>query len=723
MLGELVSRKTLSELKRRTGLTLEARTAPFGVGGFIATFTDITRRKRAENELASREKLFRLLTENASDMVGRLSFRGVFKYVSPACLAILGYTAEEMIGTALRQHVHADDMDATAAKTKEIFDGLRPAGSRLEFRMRHKDGRWVWIEFNPTVVHDETGKPREFVDTFRDVSQRKLLEAAAAVDQMRAEKAAEAQAQFLATMSHELRTPLNSILGFSDLIRERTDLGPELRRQIDLIHTASTALLTVVNDVLDFSKIEEGKLDLVSGPFAMVELVRSSAAIVSSMAASKGLALRISIDPEVEHRYLGDYGRLRQVLLNLLNNAIKFTRAGYVEVRVERTEAAPEGEKLKIAVTDTGIGIDDSQFHRLFDRFSQLDGSSSREFSGTGLGLAICKRLIELMGGQIGVVSEPGEGSTFWFTVTLPITDAKAPAAVARRRIERSQRPSRILLAEDVVVNQEIARSVLEPAGHRLDVVADGADAVMAASTFDYDLILMDIHLPAMDGMAAAARIRALPGRAGRVPIVALSASVLPRQVEAFRLAGMNDHLGKPYQRSELFAIVERLLEASAAETASATPACVTQSAEAGVDELIAAIGPEKYAALVSKLRLELNAFENEIDAAGKSEPERLARAAHRVVSSAGTLGFTELSKCCALLQDQLAAGEDTGTLVDEVRQACSRALDLIAHRSGTFDRRCSKRDVPAKGNASLAELPKRCTAAGSITGRYTRHR
>jgi signal transduction histidine kinase/AmiR/NasT family two-component response regulator len=374
-----------------------------------------------------------------------------------------------------------------------------------------------------------------------------------------AEAASEAKSEFLASMSHEIRTPLNGILGYTDILLADPALTPDQGRGLQRIQSAGQALLTVVNDILDFSRIESGLIEIEQHPFSPGALLDNAVSIVRSISDGKGLALTLVLDPRLPEVVVGDEDRLRQVLLNLLNNAVKFTPQGGVTLTAEVVGQGPGTCRLRVSVADTGIGIPPDRLDRLFQRFSQVDSSIRREFGGTGLGLAISKRLVELMGGTIGVESRPGQGSTFWLSLEVRVVEERrrgdrrkgaAPRAVAAG--------ARLLLAEDNEINQEIARTVLEGAGHRVDVVADGAAALMAVEAGGYDLVLMDVQMPVMDGMTATARIRALEGEQRQIPIIAMTANVLPQQVAAFQAAGMDDHVGKPFRREELLSAVER---------------------------------------------------------------------------------------------------------------------------------------------------------------------
>ncbi len=378
--------------------------------------------------------------------------------------------------------------------------------------------------------------------------------------QARAQAASQAKSDFLATMSHEIRTPLNSILGFSGLVAEDPGLTAENRRRLELVGRAGRSLADLVGDLLDFAKVEAGRLDLSLTPVSPPTLLRDAVGIVAPAAAEKGLDLRVEVEVlgkiDEAALYALDETRLRQVLLNLISNAVKFTAEGHVTARLV---LGPEAGALRFEVADTGIGIASDVQARLFQRFTQADSSISRRYGGTGLGLAISKALVRLMGGDIGVDSAPGKGSRFWIALTA--APAELPVPSAAPVVAADTGAARVLLVDDHPMNRELGEALLVLAGCEVTTAEDGAQAVEAVRSLDFDVVLMDVHMPGMDGLAATRAIRALAGPMASVPIIALTADVRPEQVAVCRQAGMSDHVGKPIDRDQLLAAVGRALE------------------------------------------------------------------------------------------------------------------------------------------------------------------
>jgi signal transduction histidine kinase/AmiR/NasT family two-component response regulator len=421
---------------------------------------------------------------------------------------------------------------------------------QVEYRARHRDGHWLWFETRTSIIHDtKTGKPTGALSVAREITARKTLEAELQQRTREAQAATEAKSDFLANMSHEIRTPLTAILGFSRMLRGLDDMPAEAAQHLQRIATAGAALLSVVNDVLDFSKLDAGQLELDARPFDPAGFARETLDLVAEQAALKGLTLKIDLAEGLPSAVLADSGRLRQILLNLLGNAIKFTQVGGVSVSI--SHEAVRGGHLRVAVRDTGAGVPLDRRDRLFQRFSQVDGSVSRQHGGSGLGLAICKRLTELMGGEIGVDSVEGEGSTFWFHIQAPPAELDYDDLFEDEE-EASMTPRRLLVVDDLSVNRELARAILAPLGHDVIEACGGREAVEAASADTFDLILMDLQMPGMDGLSATRAIRTGGGPNQATPILALSADVLAGQQAASRAAGMNDHIAKPIDVSDL---------------------------------------------------------------------------------------------------------------------------------------------------------------------------
>ena len=365
-----------------------------------------------------------------------------------------------------------------------------------------------------------------------------------------------AKTEFLATMSHEIRTPMNSILGFTKLVMATPGLPDEVQRRLGLIDSAGASLLTVVNDILDFSKVEAGEVELHLAPISLRRLVEDTVAIAAEPAQRKGLDLNLRMDDAADQTYMADEMRIRQVILNLLNNGVKFTRDGSVELAVEVDEG-PHIDTVRFIITDTGVGIPLDRRDRLFERFSQVDSSVARTYGGTGLGLAICKGLVELMDGAIGVRSAPGRGSSFWFEA--PLSRCEAQDAADAEQTE-SVSGARVLLVDDHPMNRELGLTFLTLLGCDVVLAEDGAAAVAAAKAGVFDLILMDVHMPVMDGLAATRAIRALSGSVAATPIIAMTADVLPEHIERCRMAGMVDHVAKPVRIEALHATLARHL-------------------------------------------------------------------------------------------------------------------------------------------------------------------
>ncbi|HEY2752380.1 ATP-binding protein [Phenylobacterium sp.] len=422
-----------------------------------------------------------------------------------------------------------------------------------EFERRTRSGRWFRIENRRTARGGLVTVSVDITDFKRNAEI--LVQA-----REEAEAANKAKSEFLANMSHEIRTPLTSILGFAGLLENIDGLPTKANTYVNRIKTGGQALLSLVNDILECSRLEAGKVELAPKAFDLAAFIDDTVGLISTGARNKGLTFKLAAADELPQTVTADMDRLRQVLLNLLSNAVKFTESGSVTLAVSRQ--AEGGERIRFEVIDTGAGISPEDAARLFQRFSQVDGSNTREHGGAGLGLVISKGLVEAMGGEIGVDSAEGRGSTFWFTVEAPAASQSGPATTTEIE-EWRLAPLRILMADDVAVNRELVAAMLSPFDVQLSLANNGQEAVDTALDAVFNLILMDLQMPGMDGLAATREIRKRSDLNRTTPILALSASVMPSEVAACRQAGMNDHVAKPIDPSELLSKIALWARAS----------------------------------------------------------------------------------------------------------------------------------------------------------------
>ncbi|WP_270934945.1 ATP-binding protein [Falsiroseomonas oryzae] len=565
------------------------------------------------------------------------------------------------------------------------------------------DGRWVLITERSTADGGTVGIRTDITQL-----KRTMEELASARDAARA--AGEAKSQFLARMSHELRTPLNGILGFAQVLLRDPDLTAEQREQVATLSEAGQHLLELVNGLLDLSKIEAGKLELNLRELALRPLLEACGGLLAPEVARKRLRYTLDVAPDAPAAVEADATRLRQMLLNLLSNAVKFTPpGGRVELRVRPLGDGRQG--IRIEVEDNGPGIPPEKRHLLFEDFSQIAPMPGQEGTGTGLGLAISARLAAAMGGRIGCSPDITDGALFW--VELPLREVAAPhvpALAAPRGPSTPQAPARslrVLVADDVAANRMVARAMLVAAGHRVDSASDGVEALSAAEREDYDIVLMDVQMPGMDGLEATRRIRALDGARGQVPILAVTASALPEQVAACHAAGMDGHLAKPIDRESLLSAVMRLAAggtlgsgARPAEAAS-EPVLVDRAA---LGNLATDLGPTAEVVIgefVAELRLGVDTLRTE-GLAG--DVPRLRQAAHRLLGAARTLGARRLSRAIEAMQGAIQSGTDP-------REPLRRVLEIAAATLPAVDAALQPEPVNDAGPPAAVPLAAQRTA------------
>jgi len=509
---------------------------------------------RAEEAFRQSER-FRAILDQIQDGCSVVDLRGNYLFVNDAFCRMFGFTREKVVGRSFRDTQNP----IRHARTFEIFNTVFRTGEPATYEYQVSASQF--IEQSIALERDRSGQAVAFISIYRDCSARKRAEEALARAKEAAESANRAKSEFLANMSHEIRTPMNGIIGMAALALD-SHLTPQQADWLDTIRTQADSLLRVVNDILDFSKVESRQLELESIPFALADAVNEAVAPLALGARTKGLQLSTHISPLVPAVVVGDPLRLKQVLTNLLGNAVKFTDRGGVTLDVS---AVPRDDRvtLRFDVTDTGIGIPDEKQRAIFEPFRQVDGSMTRRFGGTGLGLAIASMLAHLMDGDVTVDSVPGAGSTFHFTVVVRAAGADAAAGSGRPALPTSPAPgargARILVAEDNPVNQRVAAGLLAKRGHAVTVVSNGREALEALQRGSYDLVLMDVQMPDMDGFEATAAIRQWERDTGsRVRIVAMTAHAMSGDRERCLAAGMDGYLAKPIDQRALYAAIEQ---------------------------------------------------------------------------------------------------------------------------------------------------------------------
>jgi|GEM_PF-3107496 len=537
------------------------------------------------------------------------------------------------------------------------------------------DGRWLRAVDRRTPDGGLVGLRTDITD--QKEREQHLVEAREAAD-----AANGAKSQFLAQMSHEIRTPMNGIVGMAGLLVD-ANLPAEQHQQVAVIVESAHALLRLINDILDFSRLEAGRMSLEPLAYNLTDTLADVVDLVRPQAAARGLDIETEMAADLPVWLFGDQGRLRQVLLNLLGNAVKFTSDGGISIfarclPAEQGSGLQQPEQLEISVTDTGIGIPLDVQQRLFQQFEQGSAGIHQRYGGSGLGLAICHRIIDAMAGQIGVESEPGQGSRFWFRVPLQRASAprSAASAMAAPKAPANQsRRLRILVAEDNQTNQRVLGSMLDRLGHSYQTVANGLEAVQMAADGMFDVILMDVQMPEMDGVEATRAIRAQGGALATLPIIAVTANVLVGDAETYLAAGMNDVLAKPIQSAALANLLAKIASQTPHAPVSATdqaPPIIDSSAEwrqidiAVAADMIDAIGEEALPSVLADFTRDVQKrLEDMAIALAERDPTRLRTAVHALSSLVGTFGLSQLGQAFGSIEERIRSNHPDAALAD----------------------------------------------------------
>ncbi len=516
----------------------------------------LSRREELESSqqsLRQTEERTRLILGSVNEGIWGLNAQGKTTFVNAAAARMLGYTEQELQNASMHamvHHSHADGTPYPIHECKMFLTGQDGIQRKVDDEvMWRKDGSCFPVEYDTTPIV-KNGELVGTVIVFRDITERKANENAMLKAKQLAEEATKAKSDFLANMSHEIRTPMNAIIGMSHLALQ-TELKPKQRNYIEKVHNAAKNLLGIINDILDFSKIEAGKMQCERSPFMLDDVLQQVSDLCLHKVEEKGLQFHVRVEPDVPTKLIGDALRLGQITSTLLGNAIKFTEQGSISVHVQKQSQHADQVMLRFNIIDTGIGLSEEQRDKLFSAFSQADASTTRKYGGTGLGLTISKNLVELMGGTIGVESQLGHGSTFYFTAQFSLqneggTSSAFSTSASPDGLDLSAlRGAHLLLAEDNSVNQELAIELLRQVGITLDVAANGVEVLEKLQHTRFDGVLMDCQMPVMDGYEATRRIRQQPPLLS-MPILAMTANAMAGDREKCLDAGMNDHIAKP---------------------------------------------------------------------------------------------------------------------------------------------------------------------------------
>ena len=648
----------------------------------------------ALRELAESEERFALAVRGTNDGIWDWDIRTGTVFFSPPWKSMIGYADDEIENTfaTFEKLLHPDDHDRVMTALNDYLAGRIPRYA-VEFRFRHKDGSWRWILARGRALRDDQGVPYRMAGSHTDVTERKHDEEQLRQARRDAESANSAKSAFLANMSHEIRTPMNGVIGMSELLLGTT-LSDTQREYLEMLKLSADSLLELLNDILDFSKIEAGRLDLDANEFDLSEVLTEIAQAMGVRAFQKRLVLLHHIGPGVPARLIGDDGRLRQILINLIGNAIKFTHKGGVTIEVNVESETADSITLHFKINDTGIGIASEMHQKIFDAFTQADISTSRRYGGTGLGLAICHDLVALMQGRIWVESQPGSGSTFHFTAVFGRTSGISikPKSPSIAPIVTAHASMKVLIAEDGHVNQLVGARMLEKRGHLVTLASNGQEAVGLFKTNHFDAILMDVHMPGINGYEATAQVRQIEQATGtHIPIIAMTANAMKGDRERCLAAGMDAYIAKPLRSAELFPVVEQFARRPASQEPA--PAAHELDSPAGgpaletspfdIAEFRASTGDDKLmrklVAIFSEDSQKYLRKAEKALAAGKAAP--LYEAAHSLKGMIGVYAAKNALNLASELCEYAHAGDLKGArlMLDQLKKECALLGEALA--------------------------------------------